>query len=52
MSYIDPLIAVIVSVVFLNEKMTLPQIVGGILILVFTLICELPSFKKKEVCGD
>lgn len=52
LSYIDPLIAVIVSVVFLNEKMTLPQIVGGILILGFTLICELPSFKKKEVCGD
>jgi RarD protein len=52
LSYIDPLIAVMVSVVFLNEKMTLPQIVGGILILGFTLICELPPLKKKEVCGD
>ena len=52
LSYIDPLIAVIVSVVFLNEKMTFPQIVGGILILGFTLICEFPPFKKKEVCGD
>ena len=48
LSYIDPLVAVIVSVVFLNEKMTLPQIVGGILILGFTLACELPPFKKKE----
>ena len=52
LSYIDPLIAVMVSVVFLNEKMTLPQIVGGILILGFTLVCELPLFKRKEVCGD
>ena len=47
LSYIDPLIAVIVSVVFLNEKMTFPQIVGGILILGFTLISELPHLKKK-----
>lgn len=46
LSYIDPLIAVIVSVVFLNEKMTLPQIAGGILILGFTLVCELPPLKK------
>ena len=48
LSYIDPLIAVIVSVVFLNEKMTLSQIVGGMLILSFTLICELPPLKKKS----
>ena len=48
LSYIDPLIAVIVSVVFLNEKMTLSQIVGGMLILSFTLICELPPLKRKS----
>ena len=48
LSYIDPLMAVIVSVVFLNETMTLPQIVGGILILSFTLVCELSPSKKKE----
>ena len=47
LSYIDPLVAVIVSVVFLNEKMTLPQIAGGILILGFTLACELPPLKIK-----
>lgn len=52
LSYIDPLIAVIVSVVFLNEKMTLPQIVGGILILGFTFVCELPPLKKEEKCRD
>ena len=48
LSYIDPLVAVLVSVAFLSEKMTLPQILGGILILGFTLICELPPLKVKE----
>lgn len=48
LSYIDPLVAVIVSVAFLNEVMTLPQIIGGILILGFTLFSELPHspFRK------
>ena len=48
LSYIDPLVAVFVSVIFLNEKMTLPQIVGGVLILGFTLICELPPLKSER----
>ena len=48
LSYIDPLVAVLVSVAFLSEKMTLPQIVGGALILGFTLACELPIFEKKK----
>lgn len=37
LSYIDPLVAVLVSVVVLNESMTLWQLLGGILILGFTL---------------
>ena len=37
LSYIDPLVAVIVSVVILHEQMTLLQVVGGVLILGFTL---------------
>lgn len=41
LSYIDPLVAVLVSVAFLNEKMTLPQIIGGALILGFTLWNEI-----------
>lgn len=41
LSYIDPLVAVLVSVVFLNEKMTLWQVIGGILILGFTLWNEM-----------
>ena len=48
LSYIDPLVAVLVSVAFLSEKMTLPQILGGVLILGFTLACELPIFEKKK----
>ena len=46
LSYIDPLVAVLVSVLFLNETITLPQIIGGILILGFTLLSELPAKKK------
>lgn len=46
LSYIDPLVAVFVSVIWLCEKMTLAQIIGGLLILGFTLFCELPSKKN------
>ena len=46
LSYIDPLVAVLVSVLWLDEKMTVTQIVGGLLILGFTLLCELPAKKK------
>ena len=41
LSYIDPLMAVLVSVAVLQEGITLPQIVGGGLILGFTLWNEL-----------
>ncbi len=43
LSYIDPLVAVLVSVIILKETMTPMQIVGGVLILGFTLWNELPS---------
>lgn len=43
LSYIDPLVAVVVSVTILGESMGLWQLVGGILILGFTLWNELPS---------
>ena len=46
LSYIDPLVAVLVSVVLLNEGMTIPQMIGGMLILGFTLWSELPKKKK------
>ena len=43
LSYIDPLVAVLISVTVLNESMTIGQIVGGLLILGFTLWNEIGS---------
>lgn len=43
LSYIDPLVAVIISVTILHEVMSLGQIVGGLLILGFTLWNEISS---------
>ena len=48
LSYVDPLVAVLVSVLWLDETMTLPQIVGGLLILGFTLWNELPAKGNKK----
>ncbi len=47
LSYIDPLVAVLISVTVLGETMTLWQVVGGILILGFTLFNEI-SVKSKS----
>jgi len=41
LSYIDPLVAVIISVTILGEPMSLWQVVGGVLILGFTLWNEI-----------
>ena len=46
LSYIDPLVAVLISVVVLHEKMTVMQIVGGLLILGFTLWNEVSPKKQ------
>ena len=40
-SYIDPLVAIILSVMILNESMSPVQILGGLMILGFTLFNEL-----------
>ena len=48
MSYIDPLVAVVVSVTVLQESISLPQIIGGALILGFALYNELPDIKRKK----
>ena len=45
LSYIDPLVAILVSVTLLGEKMTLTQLIGGILVLGFTLWNELSGKK-------
>ena len=46
LSYIDPMVAVLVSVFLLKESLTLPQAVGGLLILGFTLWNEIGRSKK------
>lgn len=43
LSYIDPLVAVAVSVFLLGEQMTVVQLIGGILILGFTLLNEIKT---------
>ena len=48
LSYIDPLVAVLISVLFLRESMALPQIIGGLLILGFTLWNEAAPTKKES----
>lgn len=50
LSYIDPLVAVFVSVTVLGEKMTILQVIGGILILGFTYLNEvgIPVRKKQQ----
>ena len=41
LSYVDPLMAVIISVAILGESISIPQIIGGILILGFAIWNEL-----------
>lgn len=47
LSYIDPLVAVFVSVIWLKEAISIYQIIGGLLILGFTLWSELSTEKRK-----
>ncbi|MBQ8028904.1 MAG: EamA family transporter [Clostridia bacterium] len=47
LSYIDPLVAVLISVTVLGETMTLWQIIGGVLILGFTLWNEISPRSEK-----
>ncbi len=46
LSYIDPLVAVLISVTILGEAMTLWQVAGGVLILGFTLWNEITPKAK------
>lgn len=48
LSYIDPLTAVLVSVVFLGEGMSARQMAGGVLILGFTLWNELHNGRSSQ----
>lgn len=49
LSYIDPLVAVMVSVVFLHEQISFFQAVGGFMILGFTILNEInPYIQSKK----
>lgn len=48
LSYVDPLVAIMVSVVILKENISLLQIIGGLLILGFTLWNELGAEKQDK----
>ena len=48
LGYIDPLVAIIVSVSILGESINLTQIIGGIMILAFTLINEMNTNLSKK----
>ena len=48
LSYIDPLVAVLVSVVVLKETITVMQLIGGLLILGFTLWNEISPKNTKQ----
>lgn len=48
LSYIDPLVAVLISVTILGESMTWLQAIGGVLILGFTLWNEINPRKKAK----
>ncbi|MBR2354005.1 MAG: EamA family transporter [Clostridia bacterium] len=47
LSYLDPLVAILISVFVLQEAITPLQIVGGVMILGFTLYNEIGFTKKK-----
>ena len=45
LSYMDPLVAVVIGVVILKEPLSWQQLTGGLLILGFTLLNELDTGK-------
>lgn len=49
LSYIDPLVAVLISVLFLKESMSVMQIIGGLMILGFTLWNEITPKRKNSL---
>lgn len=48
LSYIDPFVAIILSVCILGENITIFQIIGAILIILFSLLNEI-NLKKKSI---
>lgn len=51
-SYIDPMVAVIISMTILREPLLPLQITGGVMIFLFTLLSEITPGKKNCPAGD
>ena len=49
-SYIDPVVAIILSALILREHIGMMEIIGAVMVLGATLISELPLFEKKKSC--
>ncbi len=49
LSYLDPLVAVLISVLWLGESLNVLQVIGGVLILGFTLYSELSPGRKPDI---
>ncbi|MGM0920831.1 MAG: DMT family transporter [Bacillota bacterium] len=43
LSYVDPFVAILISAIILQEQMTIVQMLGGVLLLGSTFVCELKS---------
>ena len=50
-SYLDPVVALLLSVFVLHEPMTLLGAIGAVLVLASMLVSELPSLNQKPVKG-
>ncbi len=48
LAYIDPIVALILSVLLLKEKMSLFGMIGAVLVLVATLVSELPEKNRQQ----
>ena len=47
-SYADPFVAVLISVFFLGEPLSLPALAGGVLIIGASIVAELPENRKNS----
>lgn len=52
LSYIDPLVAVLLSALILKESFTFVQMLGGMMILLFTFLSERRRISKRQPSGD
>ena len=48
LSYIDPVVAILLSALLLRERLTVFTVLGAVLILGAAVLCELPERKKPE----